>query len=432
MNIIIHRGTHEIGGSCVEVLSGRSRIIIDIGMPLVNSNGLKFDMNDYSELSDQQLVTNKVLSDIKGIYKWDMQNEKVGGVLISHPHMDHYGFFSYLREDITYYIGESAKKIIDMTCIFTSMKGSINNHVPLESGKTLAIGKFRVTPYLMDHSAYDSYAFLVEAGGKKIIYSGDFREHGRKGKAFQYFLYAVPQNIDAIILEGTMFGRQNEEVKTEQDLEIKINELIKNTEGIILAEFSAQNIDRLVTMYRAAKRNNKIFVIDFYTANILSLLRKTIPHPSEKFPEIKVFYPKRLSEKTANEGHRDLLLKFGKYKITRQEIDENSNNIMMLVRSSMLTDLKKIHFKNGLFIYSMWEGYLKEKSMKPMLDFIKDNKMDFKRMHTSGHASINTLKKIINVINPKVIIPIHSFYPENFKRISTNIKVLSDGETYTV
>ena len=35
MKIIIHRGTHEIGGSCVEIRSKKSRILIDIGMPLV-------------------------------------------------------------------------------------------------------------------------------------------------------------------------------------------------------------------------------------------------------------------------------------------------------------------------------------------------------------------------------------------------------------
>lgn len=432
MNLTIHRGTHEIGGSCVEITSGISRIIIDIGMPLVNSMGEKFSIEDYDSLSDEELVSKKILPDIKGVYKWNMQSKKVDGVLISHPHMDHYGFFNYLREDTNFYIGESAKKIIDMTCIFTSMKGTINNYVPLESGKVLTIGGFKVTRYLMDHSAYDSYAFLIEAEGKKIIYSGDFRNHGRKENAFKYFLNAAPKNIDASILEGTMFGRQNETVKTEQELEEEIDELVKKTEGITLMNFSVQNIDRVVTMYRAAKRNHKLFVIDFYAANILSLLRKTIPHPSSGFPEVRVFYPTRLSEKTAREGHRDLMLKFGKYKITKQEINEKRKDVMMLVRSSMLNDLRYIDVKNGLFIYSMWEGYLKEKSMRPMLEFIKDNKMDFKSIHTSGHASVITLNKVIDIIKPKVTIPIHSFYPEEYEQISSNIRVLSDGEIYNV
>jgi ribonuclease J len=432
MNLTIHRGTHEIGGSCVEITSGSSRIIIDIGMPLVNSDGEKFSLENYAALSGEELVSKKVLPDVKGIYKWDKQNKKIDGILISHPHMDHYGFLNYLREDTNYYIGESAKKIIDMTCVFTSMKGTINNFTPLESGKALIIGDFKVTPYLMDHSAYDAYAFLIEADGRRIIYSGDFREHGRKGNALKYFLNAVPKNVDTLILEGTMFGRQQEVIKTEQELEEEIDVLVKRTKGITLMNFSAQNIDRVVTMYRVAKRNNKIFVIDFYAANVLSLLRKTIPHPSSDFPEVRVFYPTRLSDKTAREGHRDLMFKFGKFKITKQEINEKGKDVMMLVRGSMLNDLRYINVEHGLFIYSMWEGYLKEKSMESMLDFVNENKINFKSIHTSGHASINTLNKVTNIINPKVVIPIHSFYPEEYKQISTNIKILSDGEVYNV
>ena len=45
MKIIIHRGTHEIGGSCVEIQSKKSRILIDIGMPLVKKDGDRFNGN---------------------------------------------------------------------------------------------------------------------------------------------------------------------------------------------------------------------------------------------------------------------------------------------------------------------------------------------------------------------------------------------------
>ena len=47
MKIIIHRGTHEIGGSCVEIQSKKSRILIDIGMPLVKKDGDRFNFKEY-------------------------------------------------------------------------------------------------------------------------------------------------------------------------------------------------------------------------------------------------------------------------------------------------------------------------------------------------------------------------------------------------
>ena len=42
MRIVIRRGTHEIGGSCVELQAQGKRLLVDIGMPLVNEDGTRF------------------------------------------------------------------------------------------------------------------------------------------------------------------------------------------------------------------------------------------------------------------------------------------------------------------------------------------------------------------------------------------------------
>jgi ribonuclease J len=94
----------------------------------------------------------------------------------------------------------------------------------MESGKSFHCGDFKITPYLMDHSAFDSYAFLVEVDGKSLIYSGDFREHGRKQKAFQWFLDHAPENIEVLLLEGTVLdrglkGEGIKEYKSETEIE---------------------------------------------------------------------------------------------------------------------------------------------------------------------------------------------------------------------
>jgi ribonuclease J len=62
-----------------------------------------------------------------------------------------------------------------------------------QSGQGFDIGPFRVTPFLVDHSAYDAYGLLIESGGKRLFYSGDFRAHGRKGMLFDR-LIAQPPN----------------------------------------------------------------------------------------------------------------------------------------------------------------------------------------------------------------------------------------------
>ena len=47
MKFKIHRGTKEIGGSCVEVWTESTRILLDFGMPLVEKEGKEFNFGKY-------------------------------------------------------------------------------------------------------------------------------------------------------------------------------------------------------------------------------------------------------------------------------------------------------------------------------------------------------------------------------------------------
>jgi len=365
----------------------------------------------------------------------------IDGVLISHPHIDHYGFFDYLNKDICFYLGEAAKKIIDLTVIFTPVRGSISNYHPIESGKSFRCGDFKITPYLMDHSAFDSYAFLVEAEGKRIIYSGDFREHGRKQKAFQWFLDHAPEDIDVLLLEGTVLdrglkGKGPGEFKTETEIEAETVRLLEASKNMTLLYFSAQNIDRLVSFYRASLRTGKIFAIDFYTANILGCLKDygKIPYPSKNYANIRVFFPYWLCRRITQQGREELMYRYKSYKITREEISDRSGEIMMMVRPSMLKDLKLIENMEGAaFIYSLWEGYLQDDSLQKMKRFIKKKNMNFHQIHTSGHAEIDTLKKVVKKLKPGKIIPIHTFHPDKYGGLfNRKIEQISDGEIFEV
>ena len=118
------------------------------------------------------------------------------------------------------------------------------------------IGPFRVTPYLVDHSAFDAYSLLVEADGKRVFYSGDFRGHGRKRKLFEAMVARPPKDIDVLLMEGTTIGRSgtDEGFATEDDLEQEFVQAFRATKGLHFVWTSSQNIDRLVTIFRATKR----------------------------------------------------------------------------------------------------------------------------------------------------------------------------------
>jgi ribonuclease J len=301
-----------------------------------------------------------------------------------------------------------------------------------EKETTLKIGDISITPYWADHSAFDAYSFLVEADGKSLFYSGDFRSHGRKAKAFYWFTHNAPQNVDYLLLEGTTISRDNRPFKTEPEIENELIEVFKQQGKINLIYTSGQNIDRLTSIYRACKRTGKIFVVDVYVAKVLKELSKYagIPYPSKNFENLKVMFPFFTSRRLKNEGNEKILYEFKEFKITKEEISSQSENIVMIVRPSMQKDLENINkIEGGNFIYSMWEGYLQKSDTMKFVDYLTKRKFTLHKIHTSGHADTKTLKKMIEAIRPKNIVPIHTFEGDKYKDIfNETIVKLKDEE----
>ena len=433
MNFTIHRGTQEIGGSCVEIQTSKTRILIDFGMPLIERDGSEFDARDYDGLNSRELISKKVLPDIDGIYK--DADKLIDGLLISHPHQDHYGFVTYLHPNLKYYLGEASFRIINTANLFVNKSPIFAKHVFFERERPFVIGDLKITPYWMDHSAFDAYAFLIEGDGKSIFYSGDFRGHGRKTEAYKRFLRYAPKNVDYLLLEGTMIGRSDLSEKTEDELQSDFEILFKQNK-INLVSVSGQNIDRLVTIYKACNATGKTLVIDPYIANILKDAARfaRIHHPSHSFANIKVLFPYFLTNRMLEAKHEALIFPLTPYKIVREEINKNPGNFVICIRPSMKFELERMpNIDGGNHIYSLWEGYLKKDYTKKFVGYLKNLNYSLHQIHTSGHADIPTLKEFVNAIQPKNIVPIHTFGGDRYKTIfKENIVELGDGIQFCI
>ena len=118
------------------------------------------------------------------------------------------------------------------------------------------------------------------------------------------------------------------------------------------------------------------------------------------------------------------------YKITKDEISTNLSGVFMFIKTSMRSYIDGI--KNigvSPVIYSMWDGYLNEPSMK---DFIRTlNKGDDRliyHVHTSGHADVSTLKRVVSRLRPDMVIPIHTLGHQMYKDHFRNVIEISDGQ----
>jgi ribonuclease J len=133
----------------------------------------------------------------------------------------------------------------------------------LRHRESFALGPFTITPFLNDHSAFDTYSMLIEADGRRLFYSADLQAHGRKAGIFEEFLRKPPMGVDVVLMEGTNVRQEGDPKsgKTEQEVEKDLIQTFKAIPGIVLAMYSAQNIDRLVTIFRACIQSGRHLVL---------------------------------------------------------------------------------------------------------------------------------------------------------------------------
>ncbi len=410
MKIKIKKGTDEIGGSCVELSTKNKTILLDYGTPLSkDSNSLKIEDN-------------------------------IDGILISHPHQDHFGEIINIKDDVPIYCGELSLELMNATKIFIGDKKLKNNFKLFKAWKSFFIGDFKITPYLVDHSAVDAYAFLIETDGKKVLYSGDFRANGRKSKLFDKMINDENlKNVDILLMEGTMLQRSNKDFPDEQSVEDKIYKTIKANKHISFMIGSAQNIDSIVSAYRACKKANKIFVIDIYTAWILEKMRlisSNIPNMSwDNVKVIKKFggnYYQKLQEN--REYFKGFIFKLFDNIIEIDEIKANPENYFLKISPWHIQKvLDYMELNNSNIIYSQWLGYLKEEfSNTDTVELFKNlqENNNWVYAHTSGHADLPALQKFASSLKPKKLIPIHTEYKDKFEEYFDNVMVLEDDEEF--
>ncbi len=414
MKACIHRGSKEIGGTCIEIESQGKRIVLDIGQPL--------DCPDPAEL------------ELPAVTGFSEKDDSLLGVIISHSHQDHYGLAHRLPDSTPFLMGAAAERIIRAFADFAPSGGEFKNVIHLENGRSIQLGPFTITPFLVDHSAYDAYAVLVEADGKRLFYTGDLRGHGRKSKLFERLVAHPPADVDVLLMEGSTIHRQGTEkgFKSEDDLELELTEIFKNAPGMPLLWCSGQNIDRIVTAFRSARKSKRQLIIDMYTAHILRATGND-NLPQAHWPGVRVFLPYFQKQRIIRKKQFELAAQYRPYRIFPKDLATVKDKSVMLFRSSMQKDIEKADCTDGAqLVYSMWDGYLKEERMQPFLEWLKQHDIPMCKCHTSGHASVKDLRRLRNAFSSTVVVPVHCAEPEVYANLFDRVQRHADNEWWEV
>lgn len=391
MQIIIHRGTHQIGGVATEIRTTTTRILIDMG----------------DELSLEDSFTPAPLS-IPGVTD---TNGNCAAVLFTHNHGDHVGQLKNIRDGIPLYMGSFAKDVLLATLpkTHTSLKLRVEQAKSFMPGKRFQIGDIFITPFSVDHSACDSYMLLIEADEKKILHTGDFRLHGFRGKAISKILDKLIGKVDALIIEGTTLSRTDTKPITERELQQKVKTYMEQYKYVFVL-CASTNLERICAFSKAVPQG-KYFICDEYQDSLLDLMQQHWGEYSPLYRNIKkITYGENLLSRFREKG------------------------FLMMVRDNrkFREIIRNFAPEQSIILYSMWDGYrTRPGSTIPDLLNLAGR---WDSLHTSGHASQKDIQMVIEKINPDMIIPIHTDTPDMLQAIcpNRNIVILNDGEEVSV
>lgn len=390
MIVRIHRGQNQIGGSIIEVSTDSARVVFDIGINLNETECVK-------------------LPAIDGLFQGEPLYD---AVIISHYHSDHIGLLNYVLDGIPIFMGKQAFAVVKAASNYSNREIKNKPRIFEENETSIIIGDLTIYPYRCDHSAWDSYMFLITDGKKKILYTGDFRANGRMD--YQNLLNKLP-SVDALIIEGTTLTRETYKNNIEEEeLENIAMSKIGDYSGPMFFMASAMNVERMVTAYDIAHRDHRLFLEDLYSAEILN----SVGFHTEERNDIRVFM-------TGGDRQYEMLQKYASKKIGKNEISKS--RFLMCVRPSMRNYLRKLNelvsFERGILFYSMWKGYQEKEDMRNFLNYMKSLGVKVHVLHTSGHADIDTIERMIKKVSPGLIIPVHTENPQWYERYDIPVEL---------
>ncbi|HIY57613.1 MAG TPA: MBL fold metallo-hydrolase [Candidatus Tetragenococcus pullicola] len=403
--VTFHSGILTIGGTVIEVAYNNSHIFFDFGT----------EFRPELDLPDESLITlidNGLVPELSDVYdprlgytnrKAKKQKYTHTAVFLSHAHLDHSKMINYLDPAIDLYARKETKAILkelNKTGDFLLPSPFENKNFTREINgvdayEKIQIGEISVEILPVDHDAYGACGLLIHTPEKSLAYTGDLRLHGYDRKDTLEFCKRV-NACDLLMMEGVSISfpdQKPEDIKvlSEEDLILQLVSLVKeNPARTITFNGYPANVRRFERIVEKSPR--KVVL----KANMAALLLEIFA--------IKSLYYYEEGEKTITALDPDLA-------IEKSILLKDTQDFLWQV-----TD----HFEQlpaeSLYIHSDAEPLGEfDPSYAPFLRMLKAHQIEFVRLACTGHAFSDDLNKIITLIHPKLLVPIHTLHPEKLE-----------------
>lgn len=534
VRLTFYGGINEIGGNKILLEDDGQALLLDFGFPY---QGHKLFYEEYLKprsgagLLDPLMMG--LLPPLEGLYRDDLvtpdlwqhfrdtpsyrELDQVDGVLLSHAHLDHSGYISFLKNNIPIYttvatafiakaMQDSGKSDFDQqVCYFSPttreyptgwqqiacLTGNTAKEqrqfrvadVKPEDLRPEAIQfwqqgfwektarqkelifqplgshrqcRFNLRCFPVDHSLPGACAWGVETSSGWIIYSGDLRLHGKRAELTKRFIEQAGRlRPKLLILEGTNVRR---EMNVTED-EVYENGLraVANSTGLVMADFSPRDVDRLLTFRQIARETGRKLAVlprDAYLLKTMRLLEPEIPDIAQD--DNLVIYQDTIASKYPSLWLRNICQEYSDKIVLAEDVSSAQDQFILCFSFFDLNELPSIRPKAGsVYVYSSSEPHNEEQEIdfRRLHQWLKHFNLrgvglpvetngqwqipdGEKGLHASGHACGSDLLEIARQINPQFLTPIHSehpdFYIEHLSHSGINVILPALGKTIEV
>ena len=412
--LTFYGGVDEIGGNKILLQDRDTKVFFDFGMSFAMKK--KFYSPPFlSPKSEKSLQELGILPKISGVYKFDLSPPEIDAVFLSHGHLDHSAYLSFIKREIPVYCGETTQIILqalsDVRRADLEFRVSDIKFKMFRTNEKISVGSLEIEPFHVDHSVPGAYGFVIHTSNGAVVYTGDFRDHGAKPEMTRDFVEnARKADPTAIVTEATnMTGAT---VSSETEVEDKLDRVVADADGIVLAEFAYSDVDRLNSFFHTARKNKRCLAISLKQAYLLDALQKdkglTVPALDDE--GLLIF---RKSKKRYDKWETQLIERYDNQNKIFDVFDVSKQQCKVVLALSFydFEELVQLEPEAGsCYVLSTSEPFNEEMEIdyERLVNWVRHYGLPQYQVHVSGHMMPLQLKKVLKKINAKRMFPVHT------------------------
>ena len=387
LKIVPLGGCGEIGMNCTALEAGGKVLLVDCGVvfPAPDQLGVQLGHPSFE-------------------YPVSRRDDMVGLVL-THGHEDHIAAIPYLLRELDVPVWGSP---YTMGLVRSRMRefdhaGRLKAGI-LAPGAPTRLGPFSVGCFPVPHSIPDNLGLIIEAAGRRILHTGDFKlgAAGEGGTApmLERIAPIAKEGIDLLLCDSTG-AEEREPSGDERAVRDELARLVAGAEGRVYVAVFASNVSRLASIAEVAKRSGR--KLAFSGRSVLNHVSVAGEVGTLRLPDGLVIPTERVMEHPRDGVIVALSGTQGEERSAMGRLSTENHRLLDVAPGDTVVLSSRFIPGNELAISRTIDRLLR---LGARVEY-RDNNPN---VHVSGHGSRDEIRRLVEAVRPVAFMPVHGTY----------------------